>query len=120
MRNFYKYKVWEVSHSFVLEIYKKVKTFPKDEIFNLTSQIKRSAVSVPTNISEGAGRISDSDFSRFLGISYGSANEVEYLLLLAKDLGFIDNSDYESLVSKINEIKKMLFALINKLNADSL
>lgn len=87
------------------------RTFPKSEIYGLTSQIRRASASIPTNIAEGCGRGSDGEFGRFLTYSLGSASEVEYLLILANDLGYI-SVDYEALSKQITEIKKMLSGLL--------
>ena len=114
MRDYKKYLVWQKSHQLTLEIYKITKTFPKEEMFSLTSQMKRSSSSIPTNIAEGCGRSSDKDFCRFLYISYGSANELEYQIILGKDLQFINFEDSEILLRQIEEIKKMLNGLIMK------
>ena len=114
MRDYKKYLVWQKSHQLTLEIYKVTKSFPKEEIFSLTSQMKRSSSSIPTNIAEGCGRSSDKDFCRFLYISYGSANELEYQIILSIDLQFINSEDGENLLSQIEEIKKMLNGLIMK------
>lgn len=115
MKDFRSLKVWEKSHIFTLEVYKITRNFPKDELFNLTSQFRRASYSIGLNISEGCGRNSDADFARFLVIAVGSANEVDYCILLSKDLEYIDLEEYEKLNSKIEEIKKMLIALIEKL-----
>ncbi|MCL6217172.1 four helix bundle protein [Zunongwangia pacifica] len=116
MKNYKKYLVWQKSHQLTLEVYKLSAKYPKEETFNLVSQIKRSSSSIPTNIAEGCGRKSDKDFSRFLYISFGSANELEYQMLLSKDLNFISAEDYENLQLQTEEIKKMLSALIKTLN----
>jgi four helix bundle protein len=117
MRDFRKYLVWEQSHKLTLEIYSITKTFPSDEKYGLSSQIRRACSSIPTNIAEGCGKISEKDFARYLGISFGSASELEYLILLSKDLNFIDNEKYELLQHEIVSIKKQLYHLINKINA---
>ena len=93
------------------------KGFPREEMYGLTSQIRRACVSIPTNISEGCVRSSDADFSRFLFISLGSASELEYLILLSKDLKYINEKFYAELNIGINEIKKMLIGMIKKLKA---
>ncbi|MBA5791955.1 four helix bundle protein [Flavobacterium sp. xlx-214] len=116
MRNYKQLQVWEKSHHLTLEIYKELTVFPKDEIFGLISQMKRSSSSIPTNIAEGAGRFTNKDFARFLSIAYGSCNELEYQIILSVDLRYLDANNGENLKEKIQEIRKMLYALINKLN----
>ena len=92
------------------------KNFPKEEVYGLVSQIRRAASSIPTNISEGCGRDSDAEFNRFLTIAAGSANETEYLLILSKDLNYIDNTTYDTMTSRVNSIKKKMYSLKQKLN----
>jgi four helix bundle protein len=116
MRNYKKYIVWQKSHELVLCIYKVNRAFPKEELFALTSQMKRSSSSIPTNIAEGCGRGSDKDFCKFLYFSYGSANELEYQIILSIDLNFVNADEGQKLLNAIEEIKKMLNALITKLN----
>jgi four helix bundle protein len=115
MRDFRKYDVWQLSHSFVLEIYALTKSFPNNEIYGITSQLRRASTSVPTNVSEGCGRNSDADFNRFIQIALGSAHEVEYLIQLSMDLSFIQYEPYLELTEKINLIKKKLYHLSQKL-----
>ncbi len=100
-----------------LLIYEITSDFPKTEIYGLTSQIRRAAVSIPTNISEGSGRNSDVELSRFLTISMGSASEVEYLLQLAHDLKYITKENYTKMDSDFNEIQKMLTSFIKRLKS---
>ena len=116
MRDFKKYDIWNLSHEFTLEVYSISNTFPKEEIYGLTSQIRRSAASIPTNISEGCGRDSDTEFNRFLTIALGSASETEYLLILGKDLGYIENETANILIEKLNVIKRKTHQLKQKLN----
>ncbi|WP_136667582.1 four helix bundle protein [Flavobacterium sp. H122] len=115
MRDYKKYIVWQKSHQLVLDIYKITKQYPKEEVFGLVSQMRRSSSSIPTNISEGAGRNSDKEFCRFLYIAFGSSNEIEYQLILSKDLNYIDNEIASVLISNIEEVKKMLNKLISTL-----
>jgi four helix bundle protein len=115
MRDFRKYDVWQLSHSFVLEIYSLTKAFPNSEIYGITSQLRRASTSIPTNISEGCGRSSDADFNRFIQIALGSSHEVEYLLQLSMDLCFIQYEPYVVLAEQINLIKKKLYSLSQKL-----
>ncbi|MGY6649631.1 four helix bundle protein [Wenyingzhuangia sp. IMCC45574] len=115
MRDFKKYDVWKISHEFTLEVYNTVDSFPTDEKFGIISQITRAAVSIPTNIAEGCGRDSDSEFSRFLTIALGSASEVEYLLILSKDLDYLSKENSQRLIDKINLIKRKTYNLKQKL-----
>ena len=117
MMDFRKLKVWEKAHLLTLKIYKVTEKFPREELYGLTSQIRRASVSMPTNIAEGCVRSSDADFSRFLYIALGSTSELEYLILLSMDLKFIKNELYTELNNDINEIKKMLISMIQKLKA---
>ena len=87
MQDYRKLAVWQSSHELTLAVYRVTIRFPKDELFGLTSQMRRSSSSIPTNIAEGCGRATNADFTRFLHISLGSANELEYQLLLCRDLG---------------------------------
>ena len=111
MRDFKKYDIWQLSHAFTLEIYKITANFPKEELYSLTSQIRRASSSIPTNISEGCGRNSDKEFNQFLNIALGSANETEYLLILSKDLKYLSEDLYSDLESKINTIKSKIYKL---------
>jgi four helix bundle protein len=107
-------KVWHKSHALTLAVYRVSGTFPKNESYGLTSQIRRASVSVPANIAEGCGRGGDPELGRFLQIAMGSASEVEYLLLLSHDLCFIDQAVYDRLSTELIEVKRMLSALILK------
>jgi four helix bundle protein len=117
MKNFRDLKVWEKSHELTLDFYQITKSFPKEELFGLTSQIRRSCSSIPANIAEGCGRKGDAEFARFLQIAFGSANELEYHLLLSKDLKLIDISNYKNLESKLIEVKKMLATFIQRIKS---
>ena len=114
MQDFKKLKVWEVSHRVTLDVYRVTQSFPKEEIYGLTSQIRRASASVPANIAEGCGRASSMDFARFLQIAMGSASELEYHLILARDLNFLSLDDYERLAKSTIESKRMLASLIQK------
>jgi four helix bundle protein len=115
MQDFRKLSVWKKSHLLTLDIYKATANFPNNEIYGLTSQIRRAGASIPANIAEGCCRGSDLEFKHFLTISLGSASELEYHLLLAKDLRFLKEDVFNTLNGQTNEIKKMLIAFINKL-----
>lgn len=114
MQNYKDLKVWHKAHAVALLVYRATVKFPKVEMYGLTSQVRRAALSVAANIAEGSGKHSRSDFANFLNIALGSANETEYLLMLAKDLDYLDATEYEQLFTQINEVKAMLIALINK------
>lgn len=118
MRDFRKLKVWEKSHHLALAIYKVTASFPKEELYGLTSQIRRAVSSIPANIAEGCGRNGKPDFMRFCHIAMGSASELEYHLLLARDLGLLGGLDHKKFTSQVTEIKQMLTAFVRKLNAD--
>lgn len=114
MRDFHQLSVWQKSHQFTLDVYALTRTYPKEELFGLTSQIRRSSSSIATNIAEGCGRGSDADFSRFLQMAMGSASESEYQILLSFDLNYIDENQYKQMNAKVTEIKRMLSSLISK------
>jgi four helix bundle protein len=116
MRDFRKLIVWKKAHNFALEVYNISKLFPKEEIFGITSQIRRAALSIPTNIAEGSGKNTSKDFSRYLSIAAGSASEVDYLLLFIRELKIVDDSQVDKLLNEISEIKKMLNSLHSKIN----
>jgi four helix bundle protein len=118
MKDFRTLKVWQKSHKLTLEVYAASKTFPKEEMYGLISQMRRSSSSIPTNIAEGCGRGTDADFARFLQNAMGSASELEYQLLLSLDLGYIESAHYKTLNTDIQETKRMLAAFIQKLTAD--
>ncbi|HLT32174.1 MAG TPA: four helix bundle protein [Aquaticitalea sp.] len=115
MRDFKKYDIWNLSHEFTLKIYEITKSFPQEELYGIISQIRRAASSIPTNISEGCGRDSDTEFNRFLTIALGSASEVEYLLILSKDLKYLNEGLYIELNEDINTIKRKIHTLKQKL-----
>ena len=117
MRDYKKLFIWERSHKLAVDVYNLSKSFPKEELYGMTSQIRRAVISIPTNIVEGCGRKTDKDFSRFLSIAAGSASETEYLIILSTELSFIDKTVAEPLIIEINEIKKMLNVFQIKLNA---
>lgn len=119
MRDYKKYEVWKKSHQLTLKVYALTKSFPKDEIYGLTSQLRRATASIPTNISEGAGRHSDKEFVYFLNIASGSAAESNYLLELANDLGYIANEEFIKIETEVISIRKMLNSLQSKIRAKS-
>ena len=118
MKDFRTLLVWRKSHELTLLAYEVTRTFPKEELFGLTSQIRRAASSISANIAEGCGRASNADFSRFLQIAFGSASELDYHLILVRDLRLLNEDKYSSLYEKLFEIKKMLSSLIRKVSAE--
>ena len=119
MQNFRNLKVWERAHVLTLDVYQSSKAFPREEIYGLTSQMRRASASIGANIAEGSCRKGDVDFARFLQIAAGSASELEYHLLLARDLNLLQGQDYERLSGQAMEVKRMLASLMKKLRAES-
>ena len=115
MRDFKKYDIWQLSHQLTLDIYKLTNSYPKEEMYGITSQIRRASTSIPTNISEGCGRNSDAEFNHFLNIALGSTLETEYLLILSKDLNYIETIEFLKLEKEVNIIKSKIYTLKNKL-----
>ena len=107
--------VWRLSHSLVLRVYGITKTFPSDERFRLTDQLCRAAASIPTNIAEGKGRNALREYLHFLSIAKGSLEETKYLLLLAKDLGYVNSESFDELNEAYNQVAKMLNGLSKSL-----
>lgn len=114
MQNYKDLKVWLKAHQLTLDVYRESKTFPKEELYSLTNQLRRATSAIPANIAEGCGKNTSSDFANFLNIALGSANEAEYFLLLSKDLDYLSIEKYGSLFNEVNEVKAMLISLINK------
>ena len=118
MKDFRKLDVWAKAHALTLAIYRVTAGFPTEERYGLTSQLRRAALSIPTNIAEGCGRNSDAELARFAEIAMGSSSEVEYLLLLSRDLNYLNSDTFERLADGVIEVKRMLAGLITKVNAD--
>jgi len=114
MRDFKDLRVWAKAHEMTLGVYRVTKQFPRDELFGLTSQMRRSASSIGANIAEGSGRRCDGDLTRFLHIARGSAAELEYHLLLARDLELIGKETFLSLTSQVDDVQRMLTGLIQQ------
>ncbi len=119
MRDFHSLKVWQKAHTLTLALYEATATFPQTHRFELTSQIRRAGLSIPANIAEGCGRSGDAEFAHFLNVAMGSASELQYHLLLARDLKLLNSQNYQTLEQQVTETKRMLTALIQRLNADS-
>lgn len=118
MTDYKKLLVWKKAHELVLMVYKETSHFPSEEKYGITSQIRRAAVSVPTNIAEGAGKFSQRDFAQFLQIAFGSIHEIEYLNLLSSDLNYLQKERSQQISNLINEIKAMLISLLKKVRAN--
>ena len=118
MKNFRDLHVWRKSHALTLSCYKCTAAFPRHELYGLTSQIRRCAASIGANIAEGCGKRGNAEFQRFLGIAAGSASELEYHFLLARDLNLLPGDGYESLNFAVVEVKRMLAALILKVEQE--
>ena len=116
-KGYKKLKVWQEAHSLVLLVYKNTKNFPKEEIFGLTSQLKRAVVSVPANIVEGQAKRSKASFLQFLNISNGSLVEVEYYFELARELEFLTDKQYKELEDQCLVVGNLLYGLIKSLKS---
>jgi len=114
MKDFKELKVWEKSHELTLHVYRESRVFPKDEMYGLTSQIRRASASIGANIAEGCGRRSDGELTRFLQIARGSASELECHLLLARDLNLLHAEAYKRLEGLVVEVQRMLTSLVQR------
>lgn len=119
MQDFTQLKVWQKAHNFTVNLYRITSDFPSEEKYGLTNQIRRAAVSIESNIAEGCGRDSDKEFNRFLSISKGSCYEVQCQSYIARDLGYISEEKCQLIITKIDEILKMIYSLQRKLVASS-
>ena len=119
MKDFKELRVWLKAHELAILVYKLTRAFPRDEVYGLTSQVRRSAASIGANIAEGCGRHSDGEMTRFLQIARGSASETEYHLLLAKDLGFLQEADFQVAEQAVVVVQRMLTALVQRVQPQS-
>lgn len=119
MQDFRNLTVWQKAHRLALLVYRSTRGFPREEIFGLTSQLRRAAAAIGANIAEGAGRSTDADVARFLGIAMGSASELENHLIFARDLEYLAALDCTGLLDAASEVKRMIATLILKQKADS-
>ena len=119
MKDYRELKVWHHAHAITLASYKATKRFPREELFGLTCQIRRCAASIAANIAEGCGRTGNAELNRFLQISSGSASELDYHFLLAKDLGYLNSEDHRQLTDQLVHLRRMLSALIVKVSEDA-
>ena len=115
MRNFKKLEVWKRGHQLTLSVYRATAKFPREELYGLTSQMRRASAAIPANVAEGCGRGSNADLARFLQIAFGSASELENHLLLAHDLLLIQPADHKRLTGEVVEIQLMLASFIKAL-----
>ena len=116
MQDFQKLKVWGKAHAVALDIHRVAGGFPRRDGVTLTSQLRRAALSIPTNIAEGAGKGGDAEFRRYVQIALGSASETTYHLLVARDLGLIDGHTYDDLITRVVEVRRMLTGLLKRLD----
>jgi four helix bundle protein len=116
VQDFRNLKAWQKAHALTLAVYKATAKFPGDERFGLTIQLRRTAASIPTSVADGCGRTTDTEFWKALSQAMGSGNQLEYQLLLARDLGYLPDEDYTRLAADVVEVKKMLAGLIHSLN----
>lgn len=118
MKDFHKLKVWEKAHNLTLKVYLTTHEFPKEEIYGLTSQMHRSSASIPTNIAEGCGRSSKAETIHFFNIATGSSSELEYQLILAHDLHYLDDKSFMELSGELIVVRRMLYSYIQRLKED--
>lgn len=119
MRNYKKLEVWNLSKERAIDLYQITINFPKEEVYGLTNQIKRSSISIPANIAEGNGKNSDAELNKFLKIAMGSASELETLLIIANELNYLKKDDFRKLNQKLEIIKKMINSFLNRIKATS-
>ena len=115
MKDFKELKVWHKAYDLALNIYEASRSFPREEMYGLTSQLRRAAVSIGANIAEGCGRRSDGELVRFLQIARGSSSEVEHHLLLARDLKFLQAATYQDIEKRLQEVQRMLTSLVSSI-----
>lgn len=115
MRDFKKYDIWHLAKDFSVKIYNLTSEFPREETYGISSQLRRAAVSIPTNISEGCGRNSDKEFANFINISLGSVSEVENLIIISSELDYIDSNIENKLIEDLSIIKKKTYSLYKTL-----
>ena len=118
MKDFRDLKVWERAHQLTLRVYKVSAHFPREELFGLISQMRRCSASIGANIAEGCGKQGNNEFQRFLQIASGSASELEYHLLLARDLHFLTETNYRELNNELSTLRRMLTSLLQKIETE--
>jgi four helix bundle protein len=115
MRNYQDLQVWAKAHSLMLDLYKLSRAFPREEIYGVTSQLRRAAMSVGANLAEGCGRRTSAELARFVRIAMGSASELDYHLLICRDLGFMKTEDFQKSTKRLTEVRKMLFSFLTSI-----
>ena len=120
MKDFRNLRVWEKAHQLTLQIYSATARFPKHELYGLTSQIRRCSVSIAANIAEGCGKRGNNEFRRYLLIASGSASELDYHLLLSRDLALLSAVHYSELAKRLSEVRRMLTSLLQKVDHECL
>ena len=118
MKDFRELKIWQKAHELTLAVYQVTASFPREELYGLTAQMRRAGTSIAANLAEGCGRNGDAEFSRFCWIAMGSASELQYFLLLARDLHLLPGGDYDRLAEKTTEVKRMLAEFLEKLEVE--
>jgi four helix bundle protein len=117
VKDFRELKVWQKAHELTLAVYQVTASFPHQELYGLTTQMRRAGTAIAANLAEGCGRKGDAELSRFCSIALGSASELQYFLLLARDLQLLQSGDYDRLAEKTTEVKRMLSGFPHKLKA---
>jgi four helix bundle protein len=117
MRNYRDLQVWKKTHDLALELYRVSQRFPREEIYGITGQLRRAAVSIGANLAEGCGRRTSTELARFVRIALGSASELDYQLLLSRDLGFMAAEEFTSASAALTEVRKMLTSFLNSVEA---
>ena len=115
MRNYRDLQVWTKAHSLTLDLYRLSRQFPKEELYGLVAQLRRAASSIGANLAEGCGRRTQPEFARFTRLAMGSASELDYHLLLSRDLGLVKDDDYQRASRGLTEVRKMLTSLLSSI-----
>lgn len=118
MRNYRDLEVWAKAHSLTLPLYRNSQKFPREEIYGVTSQLRRAAASIGANLAEGCGRRTNAEFARFVRIALGSASELDYHLLLSRDLGFLGDREFAQALKELTSVRKMLTSLLNRVQVE--
>ena len=118
MRDFLQLEIWQRSHQLTLRVYTLTQSFPKEEMYGLISQMRRSSSSIPTNIAEGCGRNSTAELNKFFVIAAGSSSELQYQFILSKDLKYLNETLFKELLDEVIQIRKMIYRYCSKLKAE--